>query len=288
MLGLAGFSYGLYTITIKLANIGGFLREDLMAGQYLLGAIVLGILALAKCRYKLNIKQIGKLMIVGVFAAACGACMYENVRATSTSFAVTMLFQYVWIGILLDCLITRKLPSKQVAGATILVMLGTPLAAGLVSSGTTVNLEGLFWGFGSAISYAGMLLCSSRFETQAPTIIRTFWVAIGQTLFATITGPKFYITAIVDPGVFVYVIPLTLVAVLIPCLLIMRYSPMVPIGITNIMTGFELPTVVVLGALLFREPHDVFTIAGVAIICVGIVVANWDSIIELREANTHV
>lgn len=285
MLGIAGCSYGMYLIVIKLANIAGYLREDLMAGQYLLGAIVLGILVLAKYRYRLKAKQIGKLMIVGFFAFACGVCMYENVRLTSTAFAVTMLFQYVWIGILFDCLVTRKLPSKQVVIATILVVLGTPFAAGFVTSGSAINVEGVLWGFGAAVFYAGMLWCSAKFETQAPAVTRTFWVTIGQTIFASIAGPRFYVTAVTDPGVFVYVVPLALVAVIIPCLLIMKNSPLVPIGITNIMTGFELPAVVIFGALILGEPHDALTVLGVLIICVGIVVANWDSIKELREAH---
>lgn len=284
MLGIAGCAYGMYLIVIKMANNAGFMRPDLMAGQYLLAAIVLGVIVLFKYRHvRLTFKQIIKFMIVGFFAFACGVCMYENVALTSTAFAVTMLFQYVWIGILFDCLLTRTLPSKHIIIATILVVAGTPFAAGLFPSDAPVNIEGLLWGVGAAVFYAAMLWCSARFEPQVPSIPRTFWSAVGQTIFASIASTKFYVTAVTDPGVFVYVIPLALVAVIIPVLLIMKYSPVVPIGITNIMTGCELPAVVVFGILLLGEQHTVFSISGVLVICVGIVVANWDSVKALRK-----
>lgn len=284
MLGVAGCSYGMYLTVIKLANIAGFFREDLMAGQYLLSAIVLGTLVLIKYRHvKLTIKQILKFMLIGFFAFACGLCMYENVRLTSTSFAVTMLFQYVWMGIAFDCIITRKLPSKNIVLATFLVILGTPFAAGFFSPDTVINVEGLLWGIGAAAFYAAMLWCSARFETQVPSIPRTFWVSIGQLIFASIAGAKFYTTAVTDPSVFIYVVPLALVAVIIPCLLIMKYSPMVPIGITNIMTGFELPSVILLGVIILGEPQTILTIGGILLICVGIVAANWDSVKEMRN-----
>lgn len=282
MLGIAGCSYGMYLIVIKLGNNAGYMREDLMAGQYLLGTIVLGVIMLARYRYKLNLKQIGKLMVVGFFAFATGVCMYENIALTSTSFAVTMLFQYVWIGILFDCVLTRKLPSKQILLATLLVIVGTPLAAGFVSSSVEVGLDAILWGLAAAVFYAAMLWCSARFETHVPSVTRTFWSAVGQTIFATIASSKFYVTAVVDPGVFIYVVPLAAVAVVIPCLLIMKNSPKVPLGITNIMTGFELPAVVILGTLILGETHDALTIFGVLLICAGIVVSNWDSIRELR------
>lgn len=284
LLGVAGCSYGMYLTVIKLANNAGYFREDLMAGQYLLGAIVLGIIVVSKYRgTKLSIKQILKFMTVGFFAFACGVCMYENVALTSTSFAVTMLFQYVWIGILFDCLITRKLPSKQIVLATLLVIVGTPFAAGFFSPDTVVNVQGLLWGIAAAVFYAAMLWCSARFETHVPSIPRTFWSSVGQTIFATIASTKFYTTAVTDPGVFIYVIPLALVAVIIPCLLIMKNSPLVPIGITNIMTGVELPAVILLGTFLLGEQQTILTVGGVILICIGIVVANWDSVQELRS-----
>lgn len=285
MLGIAGCSYGMYLTVIKLANNAGYMREDLMAGQYLIGALVLGVMTFTRYRAKLTLKQVAKLMVVGFFAFACGVCMYENVALTSTSFAVTMMFQYVWIGILFECLMTRKLPSKQIVIATLLVIAGTPFAAGLMSADSEVNAAGVLWGLGAAVFYAGMLWCSARFETQVPAIPRTFWASVGQTLFASLAGPRFYTTAVADPGVFVYVVPLALVAVIIPCLLIMKYSPLVPIGITNIMTGFELPAVVVFGAAILGESHGALTIFGVAVICIGIVVANWEGIKELRKAS---
>lgn len=282
MLGLAGVSYGLFLSLMKIANNHGFMREDLMVGQYMLAALILGTIMIVRHRQKLTAKQVLKLFLVGVFGFACSFCMYETVALTSTAFAVTMLFQYVWIGIVFDCILRRKFPSKLVIMATVLVILGTPFATGLLSDSNNITLESLLWGIGSAVSYAIMLMMSSRFETQLPSVTRTFYFSVAEMILAIVISPQFFTTVAVDPFVLVFVVPISLVSVVIPCLLIMKGSPMVPMGITTIMTGIELPSAIFFGAIFLGEIHNVSVIAGVLLICSGIIVANWDSIVELR------
>lgn len=289
LLGLAGCSYALYLTIIKLANYAGYYRAELMTGQYLIAMLILGVLLLFKYkkgeRVKLKFNQIFKFMIIGFFAFACGVCMYENVALTSTSFAVTMMFQYVWIGILFDCILTRSLPSKRVIAATILVVAGTPLAAGFFSSTTNITPVGLMWGIAAAMFYAAMLWSSARFETEVPALTRTFWTVVSQTLFASLVSLNFYTVALQDPGLFIYVVPLALTAGIIPVLLIMKNSPLVSIGITNIMTGSELPVVVIFGVVILGESLTVLHAIGVIVICAGIIVANWDSAKPLKVGN---
>ena len=49
------------------------------------------------------------------------------------------------------------------------------------------------------------------------------------------------------------------------------------------MTGLELPAVLVFGWLLVGETHSSLVIFGAVLICLGIVVANWEGIVELRR-----
>lgn len=51
----------------------------------------------------------------------------------------------------------------------------------------------------------------------------------------------------------------------------------VPVGITAIMTGMELPATLVFGTLLVGETRSPLAILGAALICTGIVVANWEA-----------
>lgn len=284
MLGLAGCSYGLFLTLMKIANMNGYMRDDLMVGQYLSAAVVLGIVVLFRYRVKVRFSQMLRLGIVGVFGFACSFCMYEAVALTNTSLAVTMLFQYVWMGILIDCVIRKSLPSPRIIVATILVMVGTPFAAGAISgSGFTMPLAGFAWGMGAALSYAGMLVTSSRFETKLPSVVRTFYFSVTEFILAAVFSFSHLTTSLADLGAWAYALPIGLVSVVIPCLLIMKGAPQVPMGITTIMTGLELPATIVFAQIILGKMHGSLEIIGVVVICVGIVVANWDGIQEMRR-----
>ncbi len=282
LLGIAGCSYGMFLTIMQIANNFGYMRQDLMVGQYLFATVVLGVIVLVKHRQVLRLKQVLKLFLVGFFGFACSFCMYETVALANTSFAVTMLFQYVWLGILFDCLVTRKMPTRLIIIATILVVAGTPCAAGFFSSDHAFNLPGFLWGIGAAVTYVGMLWCSARLETQLPSITRTFYFSVAETILAFCITPTFFISAFNDPFVWVFAIPIGIFSVVIPCLLIMMSAPHVPMGITTIMTGMELPSTIIFGAIILGASHSVIEIFGVVLICIGIVVANWDGIVELR------
>ena len=283
LLGVAGCSYGMFLTIMQIANDFGYMRQDLMVGQYLFATVVVGVIVLIKHRNALRIKQVLKLFLVGVFGFTCSFCMYETVAATNTSFAVTMLFQYVWLGILFDCIITRKMPSKLIVIATVLVVAGTPCAAGFFNSESVFNLAGFLWGLGAAVTYVGMLWCSARLETQLPSITRTFYFSVAETILALCITPTFFIAAFNDPFVWVFAIPIGIFSVVIPCLLIMMSAPHVPMGITTIMTGMELPSTILFAAIILGTSHSAIEIFGVLLICVGIIVANWDSVLEFRN-----
>jgi len=281
LLGIAGCSYGLNLVVMRMANMAGYFREDLMVAQYLFAALLLGIVVLVRFRVRVRPAQFGRLCIVGFFGFACSFCIYESIRLTSTAVGVTMLFQYVWMGILFDALITRKMPQASILIAMLLVVAGTPLAAGLLDGSREVNAPGLFWGFLSGAAYAGMLWTSARLETGFPPVFRTFSFAIAELVLSIIVFPEFFAGAAFDPGAWSYAIPIALVAVVIPCLLVMKAAPQVPVGITTIMTGMELPATLVFGTLLVSETHSPLAILGAVLICAGIVVANWEGVSEL-------
>lgn len=284
VLGLAGCIYGVFMTVLAVANANGYMRVDLMACQYLFAAIVFTMAVLVKYRHmRLRGKQRLRLMLIGAFGFGTNFCLYETVAATNSSFAVTMLFQYVWMGIVLDCLVTRKLPSRYIVLAVVFVFVGTPLAAGVFDAESAINLPGVLWGMAAALSYTGMLWTSARLETEVPPIVRTFYFSITQTGLAIIAAPQAFIASVVDPGVWMYAIPLGLTTAVIPTFLIMRNSPKVPVGITTIMTGMELPSTIVLAAIFLHQAHTPLVIVGVVLICIGIVIANKDGIDEVRR-----
>lgn len=288
MLGLAGCVYGIYLVLVNVASNNGYGRENLIVGQYLFATVIFGIWILAQYR-SLHLKMVQrlKLMIIGAFGFGVNFCLFETVAATNSSFAVTMLFQCVWMGILFDCLVTRRLPPRYTITAGILVLIGMPLAAGFFDNDANVSTVGLLWGFGAALSYVGMIWTSARLETEVPPPVRTFYFALTQTILASLTAPSFFVTSFFDPGAWAYAIPLGLCTGVIPTLIIMKNAPLVPVGIATIMIAMELPSTLVLGMIFLQQSHSVENLFGALLICVGIVVANKKGIGELRRKLKH-
>ena len=284
MLGLAGCVYGGYLTTLKIAANAGYTRDNLIVGQYLFALAVFGILVLFRYRGELVWgKHMLKILFIGVFGFGTNLCLYESVAAVNSSFSVTMLFQSIWIGIVFESLISRKLPpiSRMIAAA--LVVLGMPLAAGFFAGGSSINPAGILWGFGAALSYVGMMWTSSHFGIKVHPVVRTFYFALAQVALASITSPQFYTSSILDPLAWQYAIPLGLFTGVIPMLLIMKYSPMVPIGVSTIMVGMELPSTIVLEIMILHQAHGLLNSIGVLMICLGIVVANQEGISEFLK-----
>jgi drug/metabolite transporter (DMT)-like permease len=256
-----------------------------LPGQYLFVALVFGIIVLLRYRStRLSGKQLLRLIICGTFGFGVTFCLFETVQASNSSFAVTMLYQSVWMSLAFDCLLSRKLPTSFMLVAGLMVIVGMPMATGLLSSGGGFNLAGILWGLGAAVCYVGMIWTSARFAAGIPPIVRTFVFGLTQLVLASFTSPQYYTGAIFDPGSWLYAIPLGISTGLIPVLIIMQYSPQVPSSISTIMLGMEIPSTVVLEMLVLHRAPDAVIIAGSLLICIGIVVANKNGFAELRKA----
>ncbi|MDR1088978.1 MAG: DMT family transporter [Coriobacteriales bacterium] len=284
LIGFAGALYGVMLTVMQIANNHGYLRVDLMACQFLFSAAVFFVAILVKYRsVRLKGTQRLKLLLIGLFGFGTNFCMYETVALSSSSFAVTMLFQYIWMGIVFDALVTKKVPPWYMILAVVLVFVGTPLAAGLFDAEHSINPLSLLTGLGASTSYTGMLWTSARLETKVSPVIRTFYFSAAQASVAILIAPQTFIVSVIDPGVWLYAIPLGLTTAVVPTFLVMRNAPKVPVGITTIMTGMELPSTIVLSALVLQQAHSAVVVVGVVLICLGIVVANKDGIDELRR-----
>lgn len=284
LIGLAGALYGVMLTIIQVASNNGYHRVDLLACQFVFSALVFLVAIMVKHRsVRLKGRQRLRLMLIGLFGFGTNLCMYETVALTSSSFAVTMLFQYIWMGIVFDALVTRKAPPLYMIAAVALVVVGTPLASGILDTEHSINPAGVMWGLGAAVSYTGMLWTSARLETGVVPVVRTFYFSLTQASLAILIAPQTFIASFVDPGVWAYAIPLALTTAIIPTFLVIQNAPKVPVGITTIMTGMELPSTIVLSAIVLHQTHSVLVVVGVVLICVGIVVANKDGIDELRR-----
>ena len=262
---------------LAVAGSMGFSVTEIMGMQYLVGVIVLGILFLILPRPKIKLKQVVQLLGVGATAAGTSFGYYNALTMLSSAAALTLLFQFVWMGVLLQIILERKLPDKYMVLAMVLVLVGTVFAAGMLEwDSSSLNPLGVFFGLLSAVFYTAFLHFSSRVATELPTTNRTFFSSIGSLLVTTIIFPGYLLDGAIFREFSWIGIPQALVGILLPVLLIQKGAPKLPRGVTTIMASSELPSGIVMGALFIGDKVSLPEIAGIVLILAGIVVSQAD------------
>ena len=108
---LGGCCYGILATIVKLAYDAGYSFDEVVVSQYFSGWVLLGIFCvllavfrrpdLASLRYRPG-RRILVLLITGV--VTCSVCLlyYLSLETLPASIAVVLLFQFTWIGVILD------------------------------------------------------------------------------------------------------------------------------------------------------------------------------------------
>ena len=131
LLVVIALSSGILSTIVKLAMEAGYTSAEAITSQYVVGFILALLLVLVTQRQipKLSLKGFGFLVAAGIFTATTGIIFSQTLNYLPASLAVVMLFQFTWIGLLLECIIKRRLPSRAETFALPFLFAGRILAA---------------------------------------------------------------------------------------------------------------------------------------------------------------
>jgi drug/metabolite transporter (DMT)-like permease len=276
---IGGACYGAMVPLVHTAYASGFTTAQVMAIQYFLGALLLALAVLVFSRHKLTLKQAFQLLGLGMIAAGVSFGYYHALALLSSAAALTLLFQFAWMGVLLQALLERKLPDRMTLLAVVLVFVGTFLAAGVFEEGGgSLDPLGIFYGLLSAVFYTAFLHLSGKVATDLPAINRTLFTAFG-SLIATFCITPSLISTSFNPDILWVGVPLAIIGIIAPIFLIQTAAPHLPGSVTTIMAASELPSGIILGVIFIGDSVTFLSILGVVIILAGIVLSQFD---ELR------
>lgn len=117
LVGLGATSYGMLATFVKMAYDQGYTTAEVTSSQFLFGIIgILIINAFQKSRkdnvvIKATRKNITHLMIAGTSTGLTSIFYYLAVRYIPVSIGIVLLMQTVWMGVLLEMFLEKKLPS---------------------------------------------------------------------------------------------------------------------------------------------------------------------------------
>lgn len=280
---VAGSSYGFIVPIVKTASESGIYPHTFLPLQYWTALLVCLAIVLGK-RIRLRFpKQLGALTLLGFFTGGTSICYYTAVTLLPASAALTLLFQYIWISVLIECFHQRKLPARSTVIAIVIVLVGTVFATGLLDGGAeTLDPMGVAFGCGSAIFYALYLYCSGRVATTQPTIVRTMMLAVGGMIITSIVSFDAYTTALPDTATWPYTLVLALLGILLPTTLINFASPRLTAGMVSIMASSELPVGILSAWIIVGDQPSALVLFGAALVFAGIIVKQVPTLVKRK------
>jgi len=126
LVGFGATSYGMLATFVKMAYNEGYTTAEVTTSQFILGIIgILLINLFQKTKNKntaINISQnIFHLMLAGTSLGMTSVFYYLAVKYIPVSIGIVLLMQTVWMGVLLEMILEKKLPSTQKIVSVIIV-----------------------------------------------------------------------------------------------------------------------------------------------------------------------
>lgn len=296
---LGASSYGMLASIVKIAYQNGYTTAEVTSAQFFLGIFYLLILQsiLSKKTAKATFKDKRQLYIAGTTMGFTSVLYYLAVKYIDASIAVVLLMQSVWMGVVIEALLSKKFPSGLKIASVLLILAGTALATNMIENLSNIHPKGIFFGFLAALSFTLFLLTSNRIASHLPTVKRSFFMLLGGAtiilIFAFFTqiaphylnlslAPEEFTTnkAINFEIFYTLGIILSLFGTVIPPLLLNQGFPLTGLGLGSIVSSLELPISVCFAFVLLNEKVLWSQWLGIAIILGAIVLMNYKLILK--------
>lgn len=281
MIVIASSSYGILSTIVKVAMQHGFTSAEAITSQYVFGFFLALILFIATQRTLPKVSKSGTILLIlaGIFTAITGIVYGESLNYLPASLAVVMLFQFTWIGLFLDCILKKRLPSRLELISLAFLIAGTVLAAGIID----VDLSQIAWqgwalGLAAAFSFAAFLQVNSHPVEGITTIGRTFILSIVSLIVISIfLSPEILWNGQLTAGLWKFGLALGLFGIILPILLFSIAAPKVGGALVPILSAMELPVAIIVSVIVLNESLTYLQICGILLVLIGMTLPSYFS-----------
>lgn len=280
LVAIGATTYGMLATFVKMAYSEGYTTAEVTTSQFILGIIgILLINAFQKAKHKDNVvkaskKNIFSLMLAGTSLGMTSLFYYLAVKYIPVSIGIVLLMQTVWMGVLLEMILEKKLPSKQKVIAVLIVLVGTVLATNIIHNDVDLDWRGLAWGILAAASFTTTMFTANSVATEISSAQRSLYMLLGGSIivfsfaFATQVTP-FNFEIFMKWGII-----LALFGTIIPPMLMTAGFPLTGIGLGSIVSALELPVSVMMAYVLLDEKVIFSQWLGIVLIILAIIIMN--------------
>ena len=280
LIALGASSYGMLATFVKMAYSEGFTTPEVTIAQFTYG--ILGIVLINTIQKLQNknqattasTKTIIQLMVAGTSLGMTSVFYYLAVKYIPVSIAIVLLMQTVWMGVLFEMLLEKKMPSVQKIFSVFVVLVGTALATNIIEDKLVTDWRGIVLGLLSAASFTTTMFTANRVGIGVSSAQRSLFMLLGGAVIvigfaiSNQTG-DFQFEIFAKWG-----IVLALFGTIIPPLLFNAGFPLTGIGLGSIVSALELPVSVLMAYFLLNESINTWQWIGIVLIILAIVIMN--------------
>ncbi|MFB3387467.1 DMT family transporter [Flavobacterium sp. LAR06] len=280
LVALGATTYGMLATFVKMAYSEGYTTAEVTTSQFVLGIIgILLINTFQKIKHKDKVvkatpKNIFSLMLAGTSLGMTSLFYYLAVKYIPVSIGIVLLMQTVWMGVLLEMILEKKLPSKQKVIAVFIVLIGTVLATNIINNDIQLDWRGLAWGVMAATSFTTTMFTANRVATEISSAQRSLYMLLGG---AVIVFSFAFVTQVTPFNLEIFMkwgIVLSLFGTIIPPMLMNAGFPLTGIGLGSIVSALELPVSAMMAYVLLNEKVIFSQWVGIVLIILAIIIMN--------------
>ena len=266
--------FGFTPIFAKIGFSHGYSLGQINIVQMIISFILLWSLTLIKrASFKgLHRKNILQVMVTGCFIGLTSIFYYGSMQYLPASLAIILMFQFVWIGIILEWIFSKIKPSKLTVLSILLILVGVFFASNFVNGDINgLPLKGFVFGILSAFTYAGFIFCSGKVAVNVDPWTRSSLMVTGSTILVLVVFMA-DIPAVLplEKDLLTTAVGVSLFGAVLPPLFFAAGAPLVSGGMANILTSIELPIAILSASLILSEAVSPFQWFGIVIILAAI------------------
>jgi drug/metabolite transporter (DMT)-like permease len=280
LVGIGATSYGMLATFVKMAYAEGYNTAEVTISQFVMGIIgIIIINGFQKAKsgnevIKATPKNIFQLMLAGTSTGLTSVFYYLAVKYIPVSIAIILLMQTVWIGLLLEMILEKKIPSTQKIVAAGVVLIGTALATNIFQNEIQLDWRGILLGMLAACSFTTTMFTANRVALGISSAQRSLYMLLGGAIIVFIFAIATLNTAFHFEIFLKWGIILSLFGTIIPPMLMNAGFPLTGIGLGSIVSALELPVSVLMAYFLLHENVVFIQWIGILLILLAIVTMN--------------
>lgn len=249
--------FGFTPIFAKLGFSYGYTLGQINIVQMLISSLLLWSFTLIKRSSftGLNRKNVPQIMVTGCFIGLTSIFYYGAMQYLPASLAIILMFQFVWIGIILEWIFSKIKPAPITILSIILILIGVLFASNIVNGDIReLPLIGFVFGILSAFTYAGFIYFSGKVAVHVDPWTRTSLMATGSLILVLILFMR-EIPAVwpLEFNLLTSAAGVSLFGAVLPPLFFAVGAPLVSGGIANILSSIELPIAILSASLILSE-----------------------------------